>query len=184
MMTWTGSFIVAAIMLVLGFALPARGAYDAFLKIEGIDGESADHQYKDWMEIESFSFGVSNTGSFDGGGGAGKAVFLDLKSGKILDKATPKLMLACASGQHLPEAVLILRKAGGDEPLEFFEVRLTDVLVSSSMLDARVDQDRPGESLSLHYGKIEWIYTPQEPDGTAGESVQAGWDLIANTAIR
>src|SRR5262245_7006243 len=98
-------------------------AVDFFLKIEGIDGESTDDKHKGEIDIQSFSWGVTNTGSHGagGGGGTGKSVFQDLHFTTHVNKSSPKLMLACATGEHLKKAVLTVRKAGKDQQ-EYYKV--------------------------------------------------------------
>ena len=83
-------------------------AFDAFLKIDGIEGESTDKIHPGEIEIQSFSWGVSNTssGGAGGGGGAGKASFTDMNFMSALSKVGPSLMLACATGRHFPSATL------------------------------------------------------------------------------
>ena len=90
-------------------------ASDIFAKIGDIKGESLDSKHKDEIEILSWSWGVSRTGSGSGSGaGAGraKASFNDLSFTHKIDKATPLLLKACATGQHLKEATITRRKAG------------------------------------------------------------------------
>ena len=106
---------------------------DYFLKIDGVPGESTDHKHRNEIEIESFSWGVSQTGThaLGGVGGTGKASFHDLHFSTPVNSSSPTLMLKCASGQHLKNAVLTARKAGGDgQATEFLKVTFTDVLVS------------------------------------------------------
>jgi type VI secretion system secreted protein Hcp len=159
-------------------------AVDAFLKIEGIDGESTDLQHKDAIEISSFSFGVSNPttiSSATGGAGAGKAQFQDFHFTSSMTKASPKLMLSCATGTHIKKAELFCRKAGGNEraPVEFLKITLTDVLVSSYQTGGSNDII-PTDQFSLNYAKIEFDYTPQKSDGSLDSAVTASWDLKAN----
>lgn len=92
-------------------------AVDVFLKIKGIDGESADAKHKNEIDVLSYSWGISQTGTmrYGGGGGAGKANFHDFSFMMRVNKATPRLMHACTCGQHIPEAVLAVRKAGGKQ---------------------------------------------------------------------
>ena len=106
-------------------------AVDFYLKLDGIDGESADHKHKGSIDIESFSWGVTQMGAHGagGGGGAGKASFNDFHFTMKVNKATPKLMLACATGEHIKKAVLIARKAGKDQQ-EYMKVTMSDILVS------------------------------------------------------
>src|SRR5262245_24784756 len=106
--------------------------FDAFLKIDGIEGESADAKHKGEIDVSSFSFGANQTGTFatGGGGGAGKVSIHDIQVTHKLSKASPKLMEACCTGQHIKKAVLVCRKAGGDQQ-EFLKITMSDVLVSS-----------------------------------------------------
>ena len=160
-------------------------AVDYYLKIDGIDGESADHKHKGEIDIESFSWGASQTGSHSGGGGggAGKVSMQDLHFVMKVSKASPKLMLACASGQHIKKATLVCRKAGKDQQ-EFLKLSLTDLLVSSYQTGGSGHSDVvPTEQISLNFAKIEVEYKEQKPDGTLGGAVKSGWDVKANKAV-
>src|ERR1700693_4254871 len=91
-------------------------AVDYFLKIHGIPGESTDDKHKGEIQLSSFSMGETNSstiGSATGGGGAGKVSFHDFNFTTKFSKASPKLMLFCANGKHIPSAVMTARKAGG-----------------------------------------------------------------------
>jgi type VI secretion system secreted protein Hcp len=106
--------------------------FDAFLKLDGIKGESADAKHKGEIDIESFSWGLSQTGvsATGGGGGAGKVKVHDISFSKKTDASSPLLLLNCANGAHIKEANFVVRKAGGEQ-LEYLKIKLTDVLVSS-----------------------------------------------------
>jgi type VI secretion system secreted protein Hcp len=157
-------------------------AVDMFLKITDVRGESQDAKHKGEIEIESFSWGVSNSGSAVAGGGGGKAAFQDFSFTTGVSAASPQLFLACASGQHLPQAVLVARKAGGDQ-LEFLKVTMSDVLISSYQTGGSGADEVPLDQVSLNFAKIEFAYTPQAADGTAEAPVVAGWDLGRNRKI-
>jgi len=155
-------------------------ASDYLLEIEGIKGESRDHKHPGALEIDSFSWGLSNAGSatFGGGGGAGKASFQDMHFTTRVNKASPLLFLHCASGKHIKSAQLFVRKAG-DKPLEYLKIKLTDILISS-YAEGGAGGDAPTDQFSLNFTKIEFSYQPQEPDGSLGEPVKASWDLKQN----
>ena len=106
-------------------------AADIFAKIGDIKGESLDSKHKDEIEVLSFSWGVTNGASIGGGGGAGagKATFQDLTIVHTIDKASPLLMKACATGEHLKEATITHRKAGKGQQ-EFLIVKMNDVLIT------------------------------------------------------
>src|SRR5437660_2861335 len=107
-------------------------AVDYFLKIDGIEGESGDHKNPKQIQLESWSWGETQSGShsYGGGGGAGKVSMQDFHFVMTVNKASPKLFLACANGEHIKKAVLVCRKAGKDQQ-EFYKVTFSDLLVSS-----------------------------------------------------
>ena len=156
-------------------------AADYFLKIDGIEGESQDSKHKSEIEIQSFSFGATQTGSFaaGGGGGAGKVHMQDFHFTVPVNKASPKLMLACASGQHIKKAVLTVRKAGKEQQ-EYLKYTFSDVLISSYQTGGGGGNVMPVDQVSLNFAKIEHEYKEQKADGTLGGSVKAGWDLKQN----
>ena len=161
-------------------------AFDAFLKLDGIKGESQDDKHKGEIEIESFSWGVTQTGTlaFGGGGGAGKAQFQDFHFTSKVSKASPQLFIKCATGEHLKEGTLTLRKAGGSrQGIEFYKIRLADVLVSSYQSGGSAGGDVPADQFSLNFTKIEYTFTTQNADGVAGEIVTGGFDLKQNKKV-
>jgi type VI secretion system secreted protein Hcp len=164
-------------------------AFDAFLKISDIPGESSDDKHKDWIEVLSFSCGVSQraSGSASTGGGATaeRADFQDFSIVKTLDKASPKLALACAGGTHIKEVVLELCRAGGDK-VKYMEYKLSHAVISSVRPggSAQGGEALPLEEVSFNYGKIEWTYVQQKrADGSGGGQVAAGWDLETNKKV-
>jgi len=159
--------------------------FDAFLKIEGIEGESADHKHKGEIHIESFSWSEHQIGtaSHGGGMGAGKVSMQDIHFTKKVDKSSPKLMLACADGEHIKKATLTCRKAGKDQQ-EFLKYTFSDVLVSSYSIGSSAGGDHlPMEQISMNYSKIELEYKEQTAAGTLGGTVKAGWDVKANKKV-
>lgn len=155
-------------------------ATDIFIKIDGIPGESTDREHKDEIEVSSYSWGESNAGahSFGGGAGAGKVSMQDLHFTTHVSKASPSLMLHCATGQHIPKAKLTVRKAAGEGPgFDFLTITLTDVLISSFQESGSEGGDLPQESISMVYATIKIQYTQQKPDGSAGALFDFGFNL-------
>ncbi len=157
-------------------------ANDYFLKIDGIEGESQDSKHKNEIDIASYSWGATNVGdaAYRGGMGAGKVSMQDFHFTMRVCKATPKLMLACASGQHIKSAVLTVRKAGKEQQ-EFLKYKLDDFIVSSYQAGGSSgDATIPMDQISLNFSKIEIEYKEQKADGTLGGSVKANWDVKQN----
>lgn len=155
---------------------------DFYLKIDGIDGESTDDKHKDQIDVLSWSWGESNAGSFStgGGGGSGKVAMQDFHFTQLINKASPKLFLACASGQHIKSAVLSCCKAGTTQQ-EFLKITFSDILISSYQTGGAQTADvRPSEQISFNFAKIEFEYSPQKSDGSLAAAMKSGWDLKAN----
>ena len=160
-------------------------AVDYFLKIEGIDGESHDSKHKGEIDVESWSWGETQTGSHSAGsgGGAGKVAMQDFHFVMKVNKASPKLALACATGEHIKKATLTCRKAGKEQQ-EFLKVTLSDLLVSSYQTGGSAHGDiLPVDQIAMNYAKVEWEYKEQKQDGTLAGAVKAGYDLKANQKV-
>jgi type VI secretion system secreted protein Hcp len=156
-------------------------AVDIFLKLDPIKGESLDEKCKDQIDVLSWSFGESQSGTFHSGsgGGAGKVNVQDLHFTHFVDKATPELFKVCAKGTHIPSALLTVRKAG-DKPLDYLTIEMENVLVSSVSTGGSHGDDRIVENVSLNFRKLKMIYRTQTDTGAGGKSPTFGWDIPAN----
>jgi type VI secretion system secreted protein Hcp len=166
-------------------------AFDAFIKIDGIEGESTDDKHAAWIEALSFNSGVnqraSATASSVGGGSSERADFHDFSFSKQLDKATPKLALACADGTHISSIIVEICRAG-TEKVKFMEIKMTNCIISGASISGGGEKSSPSEfpveNVTINYGKIEWAYTVQKRQGggPAG-NVAGGWDLQKNCKV-
>src|SRR5262245_3186412 len=142
-------------------------AFDAFLKIEGIEGDSQQKGHAGEIEIESFSWGESNTAAAHaagGGGGAGKVQMQDFHFSMRTSKASPTLMTSCASGKHFPNATLTCRKSGQVQ-LDFIVIKMNDVLISDYAIGGSRGDDTPNDQMSLAFVKIDFDFREQDPTG-------------------
>ncbi len=157
-------------------------AVDYFIKFDGIKGESADVKHKDEIDVESWSWGETHAGAAPpgGGGGAGKVSMQDFHFVMRLNRASPGLMKACATGQHIKTATLSGRKAGKGQ-LDYLTFKFQDVLVSSMQTGGSEDADvLPTDQVSFNFAKLEVEYKPEKADGSLGVAVQFRYDLKAN----
>jgi type VI secretion system secreted protein Hcp len=154
---------------------------DYFLKIKDIEGESMDAKHKNEIDVQSWSWGETNAGShaYGGGGGAGKVSMQDFSFTMHVNKASPKLLLACAQGTHIKEAKLTCRKAGKEQQ-EYLIIKFTDLLVSSFQTGGSQGEVVPMDSIALNFAKIEYEYYPQKEDGTLGAKVPVWYNLKEN----
>jgi type VI secretion system secreted protein Hcp len=154
-------------------------AVDVFLKLGDIKGESKDSKHPDEIDVLSWSWGLSQTGSIahGGGGGAGKASFNDLSIMHQLDKASPVLMKACATGEHIKDATLTARKAGKGQQ-EYLIIKMNDILITS--VQPSGSSENPMESVSMQAAKVDLEYKPQKPDGSLDAGLHFKYDIKAN----
>ena len=154
-------------------------AVDYFLKIDGIEGESADAKHKNEIQVMSYSFGESQAGTmaFGGGGGAGKVQMQDFHFMMHVNKASPKLFLACADGDHIKSAILIARKAGKGQQ-EYVKFTFTDILVTLYQTNGDASANSQAmDQISLNFAAIEIEYKVQNADGSLGAGTKVKYDL-------
>ncbi len=160
-------------------------AFDAFIKIDRIDGESSDDKYSGWIEILYYDIGisqkVSTTQSSAGGASAERADFRDFRFQKELDVATPKLALACADGTHINKVSIEICRAGSDKT-KFMEYKLSNCIISNCKTET--GGAFPYDEVSINYGQIEWIYAQQlRVGGGVAGNVVTGWCLERNCKL-
>ena len=169
LITFLAPFVVASSL---------NAAVDMFLQLDGIKGESKDTKYPETIEIESFSWGASNTGASGGGGGAGKVIMQDVHFVAKVSKASPQLLLACAEGKHIPKAVLYGRKAGDDgRTQDYLTITLEDVFITSVSQTGRTPtsaggDSRPTEEVAFYYNRIAFRYLADDGTETIGSAVR------------
>jgi type VI secretion system secreted protein Hcp len=159
-------------------------AVDMFLKLSGIKGESKDHKHSDEIDIEFFSWGVSQpaSGHTGGGHGAGKASVHNLSVNKFLDKSSPALLLCCCNGKHIPEGFLTVRKAG-EKPLEYVKIKLVDVFIAGVKEYGCGGRDLVKETVTLTFARFYVEYQEQKQDGSGVPGGEMGWDIKANEKL-
>ena len=161
-------------------------AVDYFIKIEGIEGESTDDKHKNEIDLESFSWGATQSTPRDlatgMASGKGKVSVKDFNFTMKTSKASPKLFLACCNGQRIKSAVLVARKAGKEQQ-EYLKVTLSDCLVSKFEAGASPNDLVPNEQIGLSFSKIEIEYKDQKVDGSLGGATKAGYDMKANKSV-
>jgi type VI secretion system secreted protein Hcp len=160
---------------------------DYFLKLDGIDGESGDTKFAKNIQLESWSWGESNSGSFGShgtGGGAGKVSMQDFHFVMLMNNASPTLSQKCATGEHIKTAELNCRKAGGTGQV-FLTIKLSDVLVSSYQTGGSAHGEIvPTDQISLNFAKIEMAYGKQDTAGkVASQDQKMGYDLVKNQKV-
>jgi len=156
-------------------------ATDIFAKIGDIKGESLDDKHKDEVEVLSWSWGVQQSGTMahGGGGGEGKASFNDFNFNHHVDKASPVLLKACATGEHIKEGTITVRKAGKGQQ-EFLIIKMNDIIITSVNPSAHGEGGGTAESVAMQFAKVDLEYKPQKPDGSLDAGLHFKYDIKAN----
>ena len=156
-------------------------ASDIFAKIGDIKGESPDDKHKGEIELLSWSWGVTQSGTMahGGGGGEGKANFNDFNFTHHIDKASPVLMKACATGEHIKEATITVRKAGKGQQ-EFLIIKMNDIIITGVAPSGAGDGAATAEHVALQFAKVALEYKPQKADGSLDAGVHFKYDIKGN----
>ena len=168
-------------------------AVDYFLKIDGIEGDSLDDHHAGEIELVSYDWTETQSGSFaqGGGGGVGKVNMESFEFVMYTCKASPKLALFCANGKHIKSATLTCRKAGEGQQ-DFYSITMSDLIVSKYRTMSHPPLNKteeggvngvPADMFSLNFGKIEFEYKPQKADGALDTPVKAGYDVKTNKTV-
>ena len=152
-----------------------------FAKIGNIKGESLDSKHKGEVEVLSWSWGVAQSGTMahGGGGGQGKATFHDFNFTHHIDKASPVLLKACATGEHIKEATITVRKAGKGQQ-EFLIIKMNDVIITSVDLSGTGDAPASAAHVALQFAKVDLEYKPQKADGSLDAGLHFKYDIKGN----
>jgi len=164
-------------------------AFDGFLKIGDLMGESTDDAHQDWIEIVSFEHETKQPSgpmvSIIGGRTGARVVMGDFTVTKIIDRSTPDIQVYCCDGTHIDRVKVVLREAGGG-PVEFMKWTFENVIISRIRQVGRGSEGtyaRPSEKVCFNFGRVTWQYTCQSTDGSVGATVEGGWDLEQNRKL-
>lgn len=161
-------------------------ALEMYLKLDdkAYDGEAQNASHKGWIDILAWSWGCSQNGTthMGSGSGAGKANFQDLSCTKWIDKSSPKLIEALTTGKHVPTAHLKVRKVGGKTPLDYYQILMSDVIITSVSTGGSGGEDRLTENVTLNFGAFKVMYIEQKADGGEAAKPEFSWDIAGGAA--
>ena len=156
-------------------------AVDCFLKLDNIKGESVDSKHAGEIDVLSWTWGASQSASFQSGSGGGtaKVNVHDITVTKLVDRSSPTLLGLCFTGTAVKSAVLSMRKAGGTQ-MEYINITMEDAVVSSTGHVNTPGTEQLTETITLNFARVKFNYTPQKPDGSADAAVKFGYDIAKN----
>jgi len=158
-------------------------AYDAFLKLDGVTGESQKANHVGEIDLMSFSWGASNSSAVGTGTGVstGKVTVSDFSIMKSTDSASPVLFQKCCDGSVIATGVVTLQRQIQATATPYLVYNFTNVFVTSIQWSGSGGAgDAPMESVSFCFEVGTVDYSPQKDDGSLGNAIHGGWDVGQN----
>jgi type VI secretion system secreted protein Hcp len=137
------------------------------------------------IPVTGFELDVDNAtaaGSATAGAGAGKVEFNPLTIHKVVDKASPSLFSACASGRHFATAQLYLRQQAGPSGNIFLAYEFQMVFITKIDWSGSAGDQAPTETLTMEYGALVIAFKPAGSGSSPGQVIQGGWNRVTNTS--
>jgi len=155
----------------------AKGGDPIYMQFEGINGDVTANGFANDIQLNSFQWGVGRIVSSPTGSGAdrqGSAPSIsEITITKNFDSASPGLLQDALIGDAKNVKIFFVNTVRGKLNV-YAEYDLTNVLISGYSVSS--GGDRPTESLSLNFTKIEFKTVQKNADGTV-VPVKIAWDL-------
>ena len=170
--------LMAAALSAVALAAASQAAVaatDMFIKIGDIKGESQDDAHKGWIDLLSYSWGVSGPTRNSPKpqqpvGPLQAACAQEFTIMKSLDKASPLLFANAAAGTTIPSATVALARPDSNGS-DYLVMTFSDVVITSVQNAGAAGGDRPSESISFNFGSVQVAYTPQSAAWAPGNAV-------------
>jgi type VI secretion system secreted protein Hcp len=152
-------------------------AVDIFLDLKDVDGESKDHEFKDKIDVISWSWGYSSPAWH--GQRTRQLSVNDLVFKKYIDIATARLSKRCWEGKLIEEGTLICRKAGGASALDYLKIKFEKVLVTGCAMTGERVNEQFVENITLNFQKVAISYYEQDKSGAKSKKVESELNISA-----
>lgn len=145
-----------------------------FLRVEGkktgvVKGESTVPEHPEEIEIFGWEWSISGSQALGGAGGGVKTALDELRLRKRADASSTQLMSLMRSNEPIKQAVLTVRKAGVNPPVDYLTITVKNGRITDFRIGTDSD-DSPSvvESLKIAFEEIEVQYAPQTSTGSKG----------------
>lgn len=142
---------------------------DMLLQLAGVVGESRDTKHKEFIDLVSWSWGMLSPTDMSTGQASAKAKVEDFKIVKRADRSSPVLIQYLKENTIVKTGHLIVRKAGGVDPLTYYEIDFKNLRVTS--FNTRTDNMDLVETVTFAFETATFKYTPQSGTGAKGGGI-------------
>ncbi len=174
---------IALTMILIGTSDEAEAA--AFIKYDGIDGESTDSKHDKWIDVLSVDWGA-----YRSGGGAtgetrsrGEAVVGDMTITMVFEKSSVKLLEKCLMGQVIPKLEIELTATYGGSRATYLKYELINVMITSFQFQASGNDDAgpPTVVIGNNFEEIKVTYTEFDDAGNSKGNVEVEYKIGEGT---
>jgi len=155
-----------------------------YMKYDGIDGDVTSDSHKGWIELNSFQWGVGRGISSPTGASADRESsapsISEITVTKQQDVATTKLLDEALQGEGKKVQIDFVKTDKGKLETYMF-YKLEDAMISGYSISS--GGDRPSESLSLNFTKIEFKGNSMDRANKGGGSSSVIYDLAAAKVV-
>ena len=158
-----------------------------YIKYGDIKGDvtAEGHKGSDgWVEVNSFQWGVGRGISSPTGGSSDREASApsvsEITVTKTMDSTSPKLLQEALQGQGTTVKIFFVDILKNGTTRLYAEYDLSNVLISGYSDSS--GGDRPTESLSLNFTKVQYTFYTQNPDGSTTAS-STTYDLALGKVV-
>lgn len=149
-----------------------------YMKYKGVDGDATEDKHKKWITLSSCQWGVGRGISAPVGSTvqreASQPSISEITVSKSLDASSTKLLTESLIGQGT-DCQIDFCKTDKDQQSIYLTLTLENTMISGYSLSS--GGDKPSESVSLNFTKIEFKNFPMDSTGKVGAADPVGYDL-------
>ena len=149
-----------------------------YVKYGSLKGDATHEDHKDWLDVGSLQWGVGRAIMTPSGSTknreASEPSVSEVTITKMMDASSPSFFTEAVTG-HKGVEVKIDLVSTGSPGRTYATYTLTDSLVSGYSMSS--GGDRPSESISINFSKIEYKYIPSKTENSEGNQTVVSYDL-------
>lgn len=150
-----------------------------YVFMKNIKGAVTEQKHKDWIDAQSYSFGLSNDSSVGAGTQKNRVMgstrLHDITFSRLVDKASAQIMQAAAEGRNFDEVKVEFVRPGKQGEEVYHTMKFENCVITSWQQSGH-GGTQGSESMSLNFVKIENKFIEYDEKGKAGSPVTGSYD--------
>jgi type VI secretion system secreted protein Hcp len=155
-----------------------------YMSYPSIVGDVTEAGHTGWVELSTFTWNLTRNISSPTGAAADREAsspfFTELTVGKAEDKSSALLLQEAFQGKGQPVIIDFVRTSQGMQSV-YLTVTLDNTVVSGFQTNS--GGDRPSETVTLNFAKIQYRFTPGTDTNASGDAQVVAYDLGTATVV-